>query len=148
MSTLVYNKRLRFDYSILEDYEAGIVLTGAEAKACKLGKVSLAGAYVVLEGGELWLKNAQIYPYQINNQRGYDPMRQRKLLVKRATIEQLVGKLQTAGLTLLVESLYTTRGFVKAKVVLGRGKKKADKRAAIKKRDVDRDIARAMRHKY
>ena len=67
MSTLAYNKRLRFDYSILEDYEAGIVLTGAEAKACKLGKVSLAGAYVVLEGGELWLKNAQIYPYQINN---------------------------------------------------------------------------------
>lgn len=148
MSTLAYNKRLRFDYAVLEDYEAGIVLTGAETKSCKLGKVSLAGAYVIIEDNELWLKNAQIFPYQINNQRGYDPMRLRKLLIKKTTIAQFIGKLKTNGLTLLVESLYTTRGFVKVKVVLGRGKKKADKRSAIKKRDVDRDIARAMRHKY
>ncbi len=147
MSTLAYNKRVRFDYTILENFEAGIVLTGAEVKACKLGKISLAGAYVSLEKGELWLKNAQIYPYQINNQKGYDPLRLRKLLVKRGTIAEFVGKLQTAGLTLLVESLYTTRSFVKAKVVLARGKKLHDKRASIKKREVDRRIARALRHK-
>ncbi|MFA5995326.1 MAG: SsrA-binding protein SmpB [Patescibacteria group bacterium] len=148
MPTLTTNKRLHFDYEILEDYEAGIILTGAEVKACKRGMANLTGAYASVQGGEIWLKNAQINAYQMNNQRGYQPIHDRKLLLRRKIITELISKLNTAGLTLLVESLYTTRGFVKAKLVLARGKKAADKRAKMKKRDVDRSIARALRQKY
>lgn len=147
MPTLAFNKRLRYDYSVIEEYEAGIVLTGAEVKACKLGHVQLIGCYVVYEDNEFWLTNAMISPYQMNNQRMYDPLRRRKLLMKRSEITTLLGKRQQQGLTLLVESLYTTRGLIKVKVVLARGKKKFDKRESIKKRDVDRNLARAMRKK-
>lgn len=148
MSTLAINKRVRFDYSIVEDFEAGLVLTGAEAKSCKRGSVSLKGAYVSYIDGELWLKEAQISPYQVNNQRGYNQFRPRKLLMHKKAINELMGKMKQPGLTLLAESLYTTRGFVKVKLVLARGKKQYDKRASIKSRDVNRDMARAMRQKY
>lgn len=147
MPTLVKNKRVRFDYTVIDDYEAGIVLTGAEVKSCKLGQVSLEGAYVSIEKTQLWLKNMRITPYQMGNQRDYDPMRNRKLLLHNKEIDKLIGKMKRAGLTLLPESLYTTRGFVKAKLVLAKGKKKADKRATIKKREADRSIGRALRQK-
>ena len=147
MATLAYNKRLRHDYTVQEEYEAGIVLTGAEVKACKLHHVSLAGAYVSERAGGLWLKNLHISPYQVKNQPGYDPLRSRKILLRKVEINHLLGTIKTVGLTLLPESLYTTRGLVKVKLVVGRGKKKYDKRAAIKKRDVDRRIAQALRQK-
>ncbi|EKD76062.1 MAG: SsrA RNA (tmRNA)-binding protein [uncultured bacterium] len=148
MPTVASNKYIRSDYHILEDHEAGLVLTGAEVKSCKTGQVQLKGSYITSQGGELWLIKATISPYQLANQPGYDPLRPRKLLLKHAQILQLLGKLQEPGLTLLPESLYTTRRLVKLKLVLARGKKKFDKRADIKKRDVNRQIARALRQKY
>ena len=148
MPTLANNKYIRADYSIIEDYEAGLVLTGAEVKACKAGHVQLKGAYITIQAGELWLIKATISPYQLSNQPGYDPLRPRKLLLKHSQIMELVGKLKEPGLTLLPESLYTTRRLVKLKLVLARGKKKYDKRADIKKRDVNRQIARTLRQKY
>lgn len=147
MPTLAVNKHLRSDYAILEEIEAGLVLSGSEVKSCKLGHVSLQGAYVAYEGGELWLKKAQISPYQLKNQPGYDSLGQRKVLVKKLELMHLMGKLKEAGLTLLPESLYTTRRLIKIKLVLAKGKKKYDKRADIKKRDVNRQIARALRQK-
>jgi SsrA-binding protein len=147
MPTITHNKRVRFDYTILEEYEAGLVLTGGEVKACKQGSVSLKGAFVVYEGGELWLKKAQISPYQLANQWDYNQFRNRKLLVQRKTINELMGKTKQTGLTLLPESLYTTRGLIKLKLVLARGKKRYDKRATLKKRDVDRSIGRALRQR-
>lgn len=147
MSTLVHNRRVRYDYEILEDIEAGIVLSGAEVKSIKQGKASLEGSYVGIENNELWLKNMLITPYQMNNQREYNPMRPRKLLIHRDQIAELIGKMKQHGLTLLPESLYTTRSFVKAKLVLARGKKKTDKRKTIKKRELDRQVGRALRQK-
>lgn len=148
MPTLASNKYIRSDYTILEDYEAGLVLTGAEVKSCKAGHVQLKGSYVTTQGNELWLIKATISPYQLANQRGYDPLRPRKLLLQRRQITEIMSKLQEPGLTLLPESLYTTRRLVKLKLVLARGKKKFDKRADIKKRDVNRQIARTLRQKY
>lgn len=147
MPTLAVNKHLRSNYSVLEEYETGLVLTGAEVKACKLSRVQFQGAYVAVEAGELWLKRAHIGPYQLKNQPGYDPLRTRKLLVHHSQLNEIMGRVQERGLTLLPESLYTTRRLIKLKLVLARGKKKYDKRADIKKRDVDRQIARALRHK-
>ena len=147
MPTLAYNKYVRSDYDVLEEFEAGLVLTGAEVKSTKLGHVKLQGSYVAMVGQELWLKKAFISPYQASNQRGYEPLRDRKVLLKGSEIISLIGKTKEAGLTLLPESLYSTRRLVKLKLLLVRGKKKHDKRAAIKKRDVDRQIARALRQK-
>lgn len=147
MPTLAVTPHLRSDYNILEDYEAGLVLTGAEVKACKLGHVKLQGSYVSYENGKFWLKHAFIAPYQLPNQRGYDPNRPRQILLHKQQMNYLIGKVKEVGLTLLPENLYTTRRLVKLKVVLARGKKKYDKRADIKKRDVNRQIARALRQK-
>lgn len=147
MPTLAVTPHLRSDYNVLEDYEAGLVLTGAEVKSCKLGHVKLQGAYVSYENGKFWLKRAFIAPYQLANQSGYDPIRPRQVLLHKREMDYLMGKVQEAGLTLLPENLYTTRRLVKLKVVLARGKKKYDKRADIKKRDVNRQIARALRQK-
>ncbi|MFA6475134.1 MAG: SsrA-binding protein SmpB [Patescibacteria group bacterium] len=147
MPTLASTAHLRSNFNVLEDYEVGLVLTGAEVKSCKLGHVKLQGAYIAYENGGFWLKKALISPYQILNQRGYDPMRSRQVLLHRHQMKSLIGQVAKPGLTLLPESLYTTRHLVKLKMVLARGKKKYDKRADIKKRDVNRQIARALRQK-
>lgn len=145
MPTLVKNKKVRFNYTVLEEIEAGIVLLGAEVKSIKNKQAKLDGAYVGYENGELWLKNAYISPYQLKNQPDYEPERHRKLLIKRDEIDRLQGKMKAEGLTLVPESLYTTRGLIKVTLALVRGKKRHDKRAALKKRDTDRSIARAMK---
>lgn len=147
MPTIAQNKRAGFDYSIQDEFEAGIVLSGAEVKSCKLGHVQLTGAYASIEDGELWLKQARISPYQTNNQRDYNPDRPRKLLMKKEELIKLHEKTKQEGLTLIVKSLYTTRGLVKVKLALGRGKKKRDKRSDIKRRELDIKIGRAMRRR-
>lgn len=147
MPTLATLKHLRSDFTVLEEIEAGLVLTGAEVKACKRGHVKLPGAYVSYENGTFWLKKAHISPYQIANQPGYDPVRPRQVLLKKKELDYLRGRLDEGGLTILPENMYTTRRLVKIKLVLVKGKKKYDKRADIKKRDVNRQIARALRQK-
>lgn len=147
MAILVKNKLARFNYEILEEFEAGLVLTGAEVKAAKQQKMSLRGAYLIYESNNLWLKNCQISSYQEKNQTGYDPLRLRKILLKRQEIVSLQEKMKASGLTLLPLYVYTKGALLKIKIALARGKKKYDKRAIIKKREDDRKIQRAMRNK-
>jgi SsrA-binding protein len=146
MTTLANNKIARFNYEILEELEGGLVLSGSETKAVKKGQISLRGAYLIYENDNLWLKNCHISPYQEKNQIGYDPLRLRKILLNRQEIDSLQGKIKVSGLTLLPLYVYTKGALIKIKIGLARGKKKYDKRATIKKREVDRKIRRALKY--
>lgn len=146
MAELASNKRARFDYEILDTYEAGIELRGHEVKSAKSGRMNLIGAFALIRGNEAWLLNASIPPYQPKNAPpGYDPERSRRLLLKRAEIRELTGKTAEKGLTLVPLRAYTKRALVKLELGLGRHKKKADKRETIKKRVAAREIARAIK---
>jgi len=146
MSDLIKNKKATFNYEILERFEAGAVLFGYEVKSLRTGKASLAGSYVVLRGGELFLVGASVTPFQIaNTPTSYDPERPRKLLLARKEINQLEKSLNTAGLTIVPIKWYSTRGKIKLEIALARGKKKADKRESMKARDVKRDIGRLLK---
>lgn len=146
MPTLANNKDARFSYHILEEFEAGIVLLGPEVKAAKRGDINMQGSYATLRENGLWLINCHIGPYKpaaaLNPA---DPRHERKLLLKKAELGSLVGKLKSEGLTLLPLSFYTRSGLVKVALGLGRGKKKYDKRLAIKKRESDRKIRQTLR---
>jgi len=141
MSTLALNKRAGFDYDLLEKFEAGLVLTGPEVKAAKAGSVQLKGAFLDVRGNELWLKNAFIAKYApAGEQAGYDPYRNRKVLVRRREIDRLMGKTKTDGLTMVPIRVYLSRNLLKLEFALARGKKQFEKRDTIKKREVDREI--------
>lgn len=146
MKPLAANKRATFDYEILEKYEAGLVLYGYEVKAVKKGRMSLAGSYVVIKNSEAYLLNADIASYQPQNTpQNYDSSRSRKLLLHKDEIKSLIGKTKQKGLTLIPLIVYTnTRGIVKLRFGLARGKKKYDKRAKIAERDDKRRMQRAM----
>lgn len=141
----IVNRYARSQYNFLDSWDAGIVLSGAEVKSVKKGSVNLKGAYVGFENGELWLKNAHISPYQINNQKGYSPTRPRKLLLRKSELTQMDSKSHEKGLTLIPEKVYSSHGLIKISIVLAQGLKQHDKRAKLKKRDTDRDIARALK---
>lgn len=146
MADYVRNKKATFNYEILERVEAGIVLYGHEVKAVRTGRASLVGSYVVLRNHELFLKGATISFYQeANTPDSYNPERERKLLLSKKEITALEKKLNTAGLTIVPIKLYNKQSNVKLEIALVRGKKKADKRETIKKRDVKRDIDRLLK---
>lgn len=148
MPTLATNPRAKFDYHILETYEAGMVLAGYEVKAIKTGHLSLRGSYVTIKNEEAWLINAQIPPYQPKNTPAdYQPHRTRKLLLNKREIKKLIGQSKQKGLTLVPLRVYTKRGKIKLAFGLGRGKRKIDKREKIIKREVKRKIDRALRGK-
>jgi SsrA-binding protein len=139
------NRRARFDFEILEGFEAGIELTGQEVKSAKLGHFSLAGSYGVVRGNEAWLLNAQIPAYQPKNApKGYNPARTRRLLLKREEIKELIGKLREKSLTLVPVKAYIKNGFVKLELGLCRSRKAADKRELLKKRTVERELQREI----
>jgi len=146
MKNLSENKRAYFDYEILEKIEAGIVLIGQEVKSIKSGRINLAGSYIVLKDSEFYLINAKIPPYQPKNiPEDYDPLRLRKLLLKKREIDYLIGKVKQRGLTLVPLKVYTRRGKIKLEFGIGKGLKKADKREVIKKREAEREIKREMK---
>ncbi len=147
MSTMAFNKRAGFDYELLEKYEAGLVLTGAEVKSIKTGHISLKGAFVSLHEGELYLTNATIprYPFSSPNA-PYDPNRSRKLLVKRSQIKGFIGKLHSEGLTLVPIRVYTKKRLIKLEFALAKGKKKFDKRKDIAKKEDRRKMERALKN--
>lgn len=154
MSILAFNKRANFDYEILEKYEAGLVLLGHEVKSVKTGHISLKGAFVTVKAArgkplpELHLINAHIPLYKhAGTVKSYDPYRSRKLLLKKNEIRHLIGKKQEQGLTLVPIKIYTKHSFIKLEFGIGKGKKKRDKREAIKKRDVLRDIRTLIKKK-
>lgn len=145
MPNLAENRSARRGFKFLDEFEAGIVLTGPEVKSAKAGSVNFQGAYVSAENGELWLKNFHISPYKQAGPHNLSPIRPRKLLLNKKEIMQLLGKMKTGGLTLLPKSLYTRGGLLKVQIALAQGLKVRDKREQLKKRDVNRDIQRALR---
>lgn len=146
MPILAVNKRATFDYEILDRFEAGLMLTGAEVKSIKTGHISLKGAFVTLHEGELWLTNANIPPYPFANLgSSYDPTRSRKLLVKKSEIKSLIGKIHAQGLTLVPLRVYTKKRLIKLEFALAKGKKAFDKRADIGKKEAKRAIERKLK---
>lgn len=139
------NRRARHEYEILDTIEAGIVLLGPEVKSLRQGKVSLADAYATVRRGELWLLNVHISPYEQAGRENPNPRRERKLLVHRAEISKLAGQVAERGLTLVPLSLYFQDGRAKVELGLARGKRRYDKRQAIRKREEDREIDRVLR---
>ena len=139
------NRRARHEYHLLERYEAGLVLTGTEVKSLRDGKAILQRAFGDLRDGELYLVGAHIPEYTQGNIQNHDPDRDRKLLLHRRELDQLVGKVQEKGLTLVPTRLYWKDGRAKVELALGRGKDVRDKRRDIADRDARRQIERALK---
>ena len=142
--TVATNRRARFDYEILERMEAGIVLTGSEVKSLRAGRASLTESFARVRDGEVWLENLHIPPYEQGEKRGYDPKRVRKLLLKRAQIERLIGKTAERGLSLVPIRLYFSHGLAKVEIGLGKGKRQFEKRQAIAEREMRREAERSL----
>lgn len=142
---LANNKRALHDFKILESFEAGLVLTGAEVKSVKAGQVSLKGSYVSVKGNEVYLINANISKYKAASIQGYDPMRRRKLLLRKPEIRRMGGILSQSGLTILPISLYTKGQLVKISIGVATKKNKFDKRQTMKKREAEREIQRRLK---
>ncbi len=139
------NKRARHDYEILDTWETGIVLSGTEVKALRDGRANLTDAFGIVKDGEVFLLNLHIGAYSQGNNFNHEPTRTRKLLLHRREIRRMIGAVERQGLTLVPLDLYFVRGRVKARLALVRGKQQHDKREDLKKRDADREIARALR---
>lgn len=146
MKIITENKKAYFKYEILEKFEAGISLIGQEVKSIKLGRINLAGSYVVLRSEEVYLVGASVPPYQPKNApKNYDSKRARKLLLTKKEIKYLIGKSNQKGLTMIPLMIYTKKGKIKVEFGLGKGKRKIDKREAIRKRETEREIRRALK---
>lgn len=146
MSEIAQNKKAFFDYELIEEFEAGMQLTGREVKSLRTQKPNLKGAFVSLFAGNLWLKNMHIPRYKCDGTSNYDPKRDRKLLLRKSEIERIENKLNETGSTLIPLSLYFKGPFAKAKIALARGKKKHDKRQTIKNREQEREVRRVMKN--
>lgn len=146
MADIAFNKRALFDYNLLEHFEAGISLTGAEVKSIKTGHISLKGSFVTRLGRELILTNANIPQYKFaGNLKSYDPVRPRKILLRKSQINNLIGKMSVSGLTVVPLRVYTKKRLIKVEIALAKGKKEFDKRETIKKREDNRKIKRFLK---
>ena len=148
IKTVATNHKAYHNYHIGDSVEAGIALTGTEIKSIRNGRVSLGDAYVRPEGGELWLLNAHIARYEAGSYMSHELKRRRKLLLHRKQIDNLTSQIAEKGLTLIPLKIYIKDSIAKVEVALGRGKKLYDKREAITRREVERELGRATkRHK-
>ena len=141
------NRKARHEYHILDTIEAGIVLAGTEVKSLRDGKANLKDSYATVRGGEIFLLNVHISPYDFGNINNHDPLRERKLLLHKKEIKKLIGRVNEKGLTLVPLRLYFRHGKVKVELAVAKGKKVYDKRADIAKRDADRELRRALKFK-
>lgn len=141
----ITNRRARRDYQILESFEAGIVLSGPEVKSIKQGRGDLSSSFVRIKDGQAWLVGANIPLYQQAHSREYDPLAQRKLLLHKKELVSLAIKI-SRGLTLIPLSLYTKGRLVKVQVALARGKRKYEKRDAKRRKDIEREVERTLKH--
>ena len=137
---IAQNRKARHDYAILDTYEAGVALVGTEVKSLRLGRASLVEAYATVDDGEVWLRGLNIPEYTLGSWTNHEPRRTRKLLLHKAEIERLIGKIREGGLTLVPLSLYFSDGKVKCELALARGKRSYDKRSDLAKRDANREI--------
>lgn len=142
----IFNRTARYNYEILESFEAGIDLLGPEVKSVRAGQVSLGEAFVHIRDGQAFLVNAHIHPYQDSAEK-LSPTRSRKLLLHKKELTSLASKVQTMGLTLVPLKLYNKGNLFKLEVGIAKGKKKWDKREALKKKTIDREIEIALRDK-
>ena len=137
------NRKARYNYEILDTFEAGMVLRGSEVKSMRAGSVQLKDSYATIRNGEVWLENTHIAPYSFAEHGGHDPERPRKLLLHRREIDRLFGRIREEGLTLVPLQVYFTEGKAKVELGLARGKRPHDKRRAIVERQQKREMSRA-----
>jgi SsrA-binding protein len=140
----ISNRRARHEYFILDSYECGIMLVGSEVKSIRDGRANLSDAYARIDHGEVWLYGMHVSPYPFARL-GHDPTRRRKLLLHRAEIDRLIGKLNEPGLTLVPLKVYFQHGMAKVEIAVARGKRQWDKRQAMAERDAKRETERALR---
>ncbi len=138
---LATNRRARHDYEILDKFEAGLVLVGTEVKSIRDGRIQLKDSYVEIRDGEAWLVGAHVSPYSHGNRQNHDPERPRKLLLHRREIDKIFGRTTLQGLTCVPLAVFLKKNRIKVEIALARGRKLYDKRAAKKKRQVQREIA-------
>lgn len=141
------NKKALHDYHVVEALEAGIALTGPEVKSIRGGKASLAESYARIDGGEVWLHDMHVSPYDPASRWNTDPVRARKLLLHAKEIRKLIGASKEEGLTLVPLDLYISKGYVKVTLALARGKKLFDKRETLKRKEAQREIDRAVKNR-
>jgi len=139
------NRKAKFEYFLIETFEAGIALQGSEIKSIRAGQVSLTEAYVQTDGKEAWLMGAHVAPYEQASRFNHDPLRPRRLLLHKKEIRQLWDSVRQKGMTIVPTRVYLKDGRAKVEIALARGKKSYDKRETIAKRDRERDSAREMR---
>ena len=141
---IAQNRKARHDYSVLDVFEAGVMLTGTEVKSLRLGRASLVDGFATIDDGEVFLRNVHIPEYKQGSWTNHEPRRVRKLLLHREEIARLIGKTKESGLTIVPLALYFSAGWAKVELGLVRGKKSYDKRQDLAKRDADREVARAL----
>lgn len=141
------NRRAYHEYLILDRFEAGMVLTGTEVKSLRMGKVQMADAFCRIENGEIWIYKLHISHYTHGNIYNVDPVRRRKALLKKTEISRLLGKTKEKGLTLIPLKMYWQGDWAKIEIGLAKGKQLHDKRDAIQKKDIQRDVARALKER-
>lgn len=142
------NKKAYHEYFIDEVYEAGLVLTGTEVKSLRLGQVNIKESFCRLIGGEVFINNMNISPYEQGNRENHDPTRVRKLLLHKEEIAKLYRKVEERGFSLVPTKIYLKNGRVKLEIGVGRGKKLHDKRHTLKQKEADREMARALRDRH
>lgn len=144
--TVAENRRARYEYELLEEYEAGLVLYGSEVKSLRSGKSNIADAFADIKNGEIWIRQMHIAEYKGANRFNHDPGRPRKLLLKKSEIRKLIGKVQEKGLTVVPLRLYfNAKNIAKIQIALAKGKKTHDKRETIKQRDWNRNKQRILK---
>ncbi len=145
MEIVSTNKKARFNYEIIEKIEAGISLKGTEVKSVRNKNVSIGESYAQIKDDEVFLHNLHISTYEQGNRENHDPIRVRKLLLHKHEIKKLVSKIQQKGLSVVPLSIYLRKGKIKVELAIGRGKRLVDKRESLKKRAVEREIARIVK---
>jgi len=141
---LAENRKAFFDYTIIESYQAGIVLKGTEVKSIRLGRVNLKDSFARIDKGGVWLYNMHISPYEQGGRYNMNPIRERKLLLNKNEMKKLIGRVQEKGLTLIPLKLYLMDNWVKVDLALAKSKKMFEKREKIKKKEAEREVARAL----
>jgi len=143
---VIANKKARYKYEVVESCEAGIVLKGSEVKSIRDGRVSFVDSFAQIKKGEIFLYNLHIAPYPFDNNPGYEPKRERKLLLHKREISKLTGTLAQKGLTLIPLSIYFKKGRAKVEIGLARGKRLYDKRRKLREKAVEKEVRRTLKN--
>jgi SsrA-binding protein len=147
VKVVAVNRKATFDYHLLERFEAGLVLRGTEVKSAREGRVNLKDSYAAERDGELYLVQCHISPYSHAHYENHEPLRSRKLLLHRREIRRLIGKISQRGLTLIPTRIYFRKGHLKVELALAKGKKVHDRRAAVKERDLKREVQAELKER-